>query len=456
MEFTSLAFLILVTITFFVYYIVGKQFRECVLLVASCIFIGYFNLWFLAIAIGISSITYLLGRFLEKENKRKSIAWLYSGSIVFLVGIWTFFRHNGLIIPLGISFYSFQALSYLTEIYWGEEKAEKDFWKFQLYMLLFAKFLSGPIERPSALLPQLQTPKKFDYETITFGMRLILLGLIKKLVLADNLAGAIDGVFSNPQDYSGIQFVMAMLIYPIQLYADFSGYTDIAIGTGSLFGLKLSPNFNRPFIAQTTADLWRRWHMTLSFWVRDYIFMPVTSAFRQWGKTGIFISLLITFGALGVWHGVGMSYVVYGLIQGCIICYEMNVTVIRDSIIKFFGKKIGGFILMLRTYLLFAFSLIFFRAGTMQSSLNFIKHLSFQTNSSWKEMNLGLSDHFCIITGIAFLVVLIFEHLDEKYDLLHITGKKTAWIRWILYYTLIFALLTTGKFDCNDFIYLQF
>jgi hypothetical protein len=111
---------------------------------------------------------------------------------------------------------------------------------------------------------------------------------------------------------------------------------------------------------------------------------------------------------------------------------------------------------MLRTYLLFAFSLIFFRAGTMQSSLNFIKHLSFQTNSSWKEMNLGLSDHFCIITGIAFLVVLIFEHFDEKYDLLHITGKKTAWIRWILYYTLIFALLTTGKFDCNDFIYLQF
>jgi D-alanyl-lipoteichoic acid acyltransferase DltB (MBOAT superfamily) len=318
------------------------------------------------------------------------------------------------------------------------------------------KFLSGPIERPSTLLPQLQKSTQFDYDNVILGLKLIMLGLIKKLVLADNLADGIDVIFSCPQDASGLQLLTATLVYPIQLYADFSGYTDMALGAALLFGIKLSPNFDRPFTATTTADLWRKWHMTLSFWVRDYIFMPMSSILRHWNRPGIYLSLLITFAALGVWHGVGWNFVVYGLIQGVIICYEMRVTCIRKAIVRWCGNTTGNLILMFRTYLLFAFSLIFFRAKSMQDAIYVVRHLSLQIHQSWREMNLGMTDHIWIVCGIAFLLMMIYEYFQSKYNLMHLVTKQPTWVRWSIYYLLIFALLTTGKFDSNDFIYLQF
>ena len=456
MDFISFSFTLLLTLTFVLYYAVGQNFQKIILLTSCFVFIGYNSLFFLLTAIILSSITYWLGLRLSTEQKKKSLNRLYVSGIIFLVGIWTICRHSGIIVPLGISFYTFQALSYLTEVYWGEFKAEKNYLNFLLYMLLFMKFLSGPIERPSALLPQLQKSKKFDYNNITYGLKLILLGLIKKLVIANNLSPAIDSIYSNLFSSSGIQLTMTFLIYPIQLYADFSGYTDIALGIGHLFGFRLTPNFNRPFTARTISDLWRRWHITLSFWVRDYIFMPLTSVLRHWDKPGIYLSLLITFSLLGVWHGVGWNYVVYGLIQGIIICYEMQVRFLRNYILKKFGSRIGGWILILRTYLLFAFSLIFFRAGSIKEALFFIRNLSFQVNQSWKEMNIGMTDHTCIVTGSALLLMWVFEYFQSKHNLLQAISQRPIWIRWSIYYLLVFAILTTGNFDFENFIYLQF
>lgn len=456
MVFISFEFVLLIALTFVIYYVASYRYQKYVLLLASTVFIGYNSLYFLLTAVLLSTATYWLGLRLSKKQEEKTLNRIYFSGIAFLVGVWTVCRHSGLIIPLGISFYTFQALSYLTEVYWGEFKAEKNYLNFLLYMLLFMKFLSGPIERPSALLPQLQEGKKFDYDTITYGLKLILLGLIKKLVIADNLSSAIDAIYASPQDASGIQLFMTMLIYPIQLYTDFSGYTDMALGTARLFGYRLTPNFDRPFTAETTSDLWRRWHITLSFWVRDYIFMPLTSVLRRWNKPGIYLSLLITFSALGVWHGVGMSFVVYCLIQGIIICYEMRFGFLRNFILKKLGARIGGWVLILRTYLLFAFSLIFFRAGNIREAIYFISRMSFRVNQSWKEINIGLTDHVCIVAGSALLLIWIFEYFQSKRDLFQVISRQPVWIRWSVYYILIFALLTTGKFDSENFIYLQF
>jgi alginate O-acetyltransferase complex protein AlgI len=456
MVLTSIEFALLLALTFILYYSVGERLRKTVLLLASCIFIGYGSPYFLLTAVGISSLTYVLGLRLSAEQGRKSLGWIYLAGVVLLVGAWTFFRHSGIIIPMGISFYTFQALSYLTEVYWGEYEAERNYWNFSLFMLLFMKFLSGPIERPSTLLPQVQKCKGFDYVEVTYGLKLIFLGLAKKLILADNLAIGVDAVFHIPQDNSGIQLLLATLIYPIQLYADFSGYTDMAIGAARLFGIKLSPNFNRPFTAITTSDLWRRWHMSLSFWVRDYLFIPLTAYLRGWNKTGIYLSLFITFGLLGVWHGTGTQFVIYGLIQGAIICYEMNVRTVRRGILHVFGNSTGRGILMVRTYLLFAFSLVFFRAESLKDAVYIISHISFGIRHSWKELSLGATDHTCIVVAVALLLMWLFEYYNAKRDLLKAISERPAYVRWTIYYLLVIALFTTGKFNSNDFIYLQF
>lgn len=358
--------------------------------------------------------------------------------------------------PLGISFYTFQAISYLTEIYWQEEEPEKSLPDFMIYMLFFMKFLSGPIERASDMLPQLKSCKATDYTSMVYGMRLIVVGLIKKLILADSIAPYIDGVFGSVYTASGVQLLMACLLYPIELYADFSGYTDIALGGARMLGFKLSPNFNRPFIAQTTADFWRRWHMSLSFWVRDYLYLPLSSNLRGWGQWGVFLSLALTFTGLGIWHGAGWNFAVYGLIQGVIIFYEMKTTAFHRRLKAQLGSRLYATLSVVRTYLLFAVSLIFFRAGSMAEAFHYISHLSFGVHYSWKEMNIGMPDHNSIVAGSALVLILVYEYFMSKHDLLEALGRQPAAVRWSIYYLLAIILFTLGQFNSDSFIYLQF
>ena len=291
MSFISLEFVLLFLLCFTSYHFVSDKRRKFVLLAASGVFIGYFNPAFLVTALVVSLFTYGAAILIEQaREKGRGSRLIYWGGIFCLVLCWMGFRYanrltgnSGFIFPLGMSFYTFQAIGYLTEVYWEEEKAERRPIDFLLYMLLFMKFLSGPIERSADLLPQVRKLSPVSYSMMTYGLKLIVVGLVKKLVLADHIAPYIDGVFSSMHTASGVQLLMACLLYPIELYADFSGYTDMAIGIGMLFGLKLSPNFAHPFAAQTTAEFWRRWHISLSSWVRDYLFLPLSSFTRRWG-----------------------------------------------------------------------------------------------------------------------------------------------------------------------------
>ena len=462
MSFISLNFVTLFVCTFLLYYTLPPKYRKAILLLSSCIFIGYYHIAFLIIALLISLATFFLGKWVGQSKHEKDTKRIYISGLCFLITGWLAFRYANLLpgvhwlFPLGISFYTFQALSYLTEIYWKEEEPEENLADFMIYMLFFKKFLSGPIERARDMLPQLKSGKPVAYPSIVYGMKLIVVGLIKKLILADYISPYIDGIFNSIHTASGIQLLMACLLYPVELYGDFSGYTDIALGGACMLGFKLSPNFNRPFIAQTTAEFWRRWHMSLSFWVRDYLYLPLSSGMRRWGQWGVFLSLSLTFAGLGAWHGAGWNYIIYGLIQGLIIFYEMKTAMIRNKIKNWIGNPLFTTLSILRTYLLFAFSLIFFRLESVSDALYYIRNISFSTHASWKEVSIGIPDHNCIVAGSALVLILVYEYFMSKRDLLEALEKQPMLVRWSIYYLLAIMFFTLGQFNSDSFIYLQF
>ena len=462
MSFISLNFVTLFVCTFLLYYTLPPKYRKAILLLSSCIFIGYYHIAFLIIALLISLATFFLGKWVGQSKHEKDTKRIYISGLCFLITGWLAFRYANLLpgvhwlFPLGISFYTFQALSYLTEIYWKEEEPEENLADFMIYMLFFMKFLSGPIERARDMLPQLKSGKPVAYPSIVYGMKLIVVGLIKKLILADYISPYIDGIFNSIHTASGIQLLMACLLYPVELYGDFSGYTDIALGGACMLGFKLSPNFNRPFIAQTTAEFWRRWHMSLSFWVRDYVYLPLSSGMRRWGQWGVFLSLSLTFAGLGAWHGAGWNYIIYGLIQGLIIFYEMKTAMICNKIKNWIGNPLFTTLSILRTYLLFAFSLIFFRLESVSDALYYIRNISFSTHASWKEVSIGIPDHNCIVAGSALVLILVYEYIMSKRDLLEALEKQPMLVRWGIYYLLAIMFFTLGQFNSDSFIYLQF
>ena len=464
MSFISLEFVLLFLLCFTSYHFVSDKGRKFVLLAASGVFIGYFNPAFLVTALVVSLFTYGAAILIEQaREKGRGSRLIYWGGISCLVLCWIGFRYanrltgdSGFIFPLGMSFYTFQAIGYLTEVYWEEEKAERRPIDFLLYMLLFMKFLSGPIERSADLLPQVRKLSPASYAMMTYGLKLIVVGLVKKLVLADHIAPYIDGVFSSMHTASGVQLLMACILYPIELYADFSGYTDMAIGIGMLFGLKLSPNFAHPFAAQTTAEFWRRWHISLPSWVRDYLFLPLSSFTRRWGQWGVAASLMVTFIALGVWHGAGWTFAVYGFIQGLVIVWELRTERIRNKVRKHIGGRLFATLSIIRTYLIFAVSLVFFKAQSVSDAFYFLRNISFQTHASWKEINIGMSDHICIVAGAALLLMLLYDFFMSKGDLHRRLERQPVLFRWTIYYLIVFALFAYGKFGTENFIYLQF
>ena len=462
MSFISLNFVTLFVCTFLLYYTLPPKYRKAILLLSSCIFIGYYHIAFLIIALLISLATFFLGKWVGQSKHEKDTKRIYISGLCFLITGWLAFRYANLLpgvhwlFPLGISFYTFQALSYLTEIYWKEEEPEENLADFMIYMLFFMKFLSGPIERASEILPHIKSCKPVAYPSRVSGMKLNVVGLIKKLILADYISPYIDGIFNSIHTASGIQLLMACLLYPVELYGDFSGYTDIALGGACMLGFKLSPNFNRPFIAQTTAEFWRRWHMSLSFWVRDYLYLPLSSGMRRWGQWGVFLSLSLTFAGLGAWHGAGWNYIIYGLIQGLIIFYEMKTAMICNKIKNWIGNPLFTTLSILRTYLLFAFSLIFFRLESVSDALYYIRNISFSTHASWKEVSIGIPDHNCIVAGSALVLILVYEYIMSKRDLLEALEKQPMLVRWGIYYLLAIMFFTLGQFNSDSFIYLQF
>ena len=456
MEFISIPFVACMVLTFVFYYArTSRRWQHIVLLAASCIFIGYYHPAYFLTAAAITLFTFFAGKGIHRWINTSRATILLWTSIAVLVGFWLVARYQFSLFPLGISFYTFQALSYLIEIYW-EEDPEEDFWDFSLYMMLFVKFLSGPIERSFDLLPQLKSAKSFDYEAVSRGLKLVAWGVFLKLVIADRISPSLDLVLDHVRSSSGMQLLVATLLYPLQLYADFAGYTCMALGLGKMLGFNLKPNFDRPFTALSTGELWRRWHMTLSFWVRDYVFTPLNASLRHWGKAGVVLSLLATFVTIGVWHGAGWTFALYGLFQGVVIIYEPLASRQREWARQKMGSKAWAWLMTLRTYLLFALSLLLFRVKEVGDVFYAYAHLFDGMQSSIKELRLGMTDSNWISFGVAVLIMFLFEFFHARGDLFARSEKLPTALRWATYIGAITIIFLYGAFGVENFIYIQF
>ncbi|MFC2081153.1 MBOAT family O-acyltransferase [Bacteroidota bacterium] len=364
-----------------------------------------------------------------------------------------------IIAPIGISYYTFQAIGYIINVYRKIEPAERHFGYFAIYTLFFPKFLSGPIERSNQFLPQIHKGVKFNQTDLKEGFLLIFWGLFKKLVIAERLSPFINDVYLNLQDHSGISLISTLILQPIYIYCDFSGYTDIALGIARIFGLRLTDNFQRPFFATTVSVFWRRWHISLTSWCNDYIFKHVILKRKRWGTLASTYGVFLAFFIIGIWHGPRWNFIILGILQGIAINYEFYSRKFRLQIASKIPDLVTINLSRLITILFFSFSLIFFFAASFNESLYFLKNLgkieSFSPFGSYG--GYYNNPHDFLIAIFAFFVVFVVDFLHEyNFHFRHyFIGKKT-WIRWTMYYLLVFIVLIFGRFAAANVIYFQF
>jgi D-alanyl-lipoteichoic acid acyltransferase DltB (MBOAT superfamily) len=415
-------------------------------------------------------------RYFDNKPKRKLVFWT---GIYINVGILAFFKYINfifenlnyllewlpespsipylsLILPVGISYYTFQALGYLIRINRGAEKAEKNIGIFATYLLFFPKFLSGPVERSNHFLPQMHSDIAFDGETVSKGMRLFLWGLFKKVVIANNLSGPVSMVYANLHDYSGFSLIIVLFLQSIYLYADFSGYTDMALGSAKMLGIDIIDNFNRPFLSKSVTEFWRRWHISLSSWCNDFIFSPFIIKYRKMGNKAAVIGIFLTFFVIGIWHGAKWTYVMLGVFQGIAIIYEFYTKRKRKQIAAKLPGRLLDFIGIIATFIFFSFSLVLFNSDTLQESWYFVVHLfSFNTESLFKLNMIANRSGFLIGLG-GFALITIKEILQENgVDVIGLFLKQPRYLRWTGYYVILFLVYSFSQMK-ETFVYLQF
>ena len=361
-----------------------------------------------------------------------------------------------IIIPIGISYYTFQVLGYIIRINRGSEKAQTNYIDFVTYLIFFPKFLSGPVERSNHFFPQLVEGIKFDGANVSAGARLFLWGMFKKVVIADNIVAPILLVYGDVHSFSGLPLLVTLFLQTIHLYADFSGYTDMALGSAKIFGIDLIDNFRRPFFSRSVGELWRRWHISLSSWCNDFIYTPFIIKYRKMGNKAMIIGIFLTFFVIGIWHGANWTFVVLGILQGLAISYEFYTKRTRIRIASKLPPNLVVTLSRILTFVFFSFSLIFFNAHSVGDAWYFITHIFADLNFKISGNNFIFEKQNFIIAIIAFLLLFINEIYEEKgistekYFL-----NKPRWVRWTGYYILIILIyLNIGNQD--TFVYLQF
>jgi alginate O-acetyltransferase complex protein AlgI len=487
MSFVSVSFFIFFPLVTIAYFLTPYRWRWALLLVASSVFYMAFVPAYILVMLWLITVDYIVGIQIEKSEGVRRTHWFLL-SIISLVGIlfvfkyFNFFNANiqllaeflgwnyslGLLtlaLPLGLSFHTFQSLSYVVEIYRRKFSAEKHFGKYALYVLFYPQLVAGPIERPQHLLPQLHAAYDFDYDRVKMGLLRMVWGFFKKMVVADRLAIVVDHVFANPAAFDGPQLLLASVFFTLQLYFDFSAYCDIALGASQVMGFKLMENFNRPFYAQTVADFWRRWHISLSSWFRDYFFLPLAFAWRRLGFWGIPLATLLTFLVTGFWHGANWTYGIFGLMNGAYIVLGQLTGKYRERVAVSIGlSKVPRFHTGLKVcivFCLFVSSCIFFRAEDAQTGWYVLTHLlSGFANVLHPDYVLqGLTAVGSSVKSFVFTIILVAFVLYGEHT------KQGAWVwisqrslvvRWLMYWALVTMIVTLNESTTSPFIYFQF
>lgn len=475
MLFTSVIFFLFLAGSLLIYYLLPVAYRNYFLIAASILFYMYVKVTYVLIILFVIVVNYLIGIQIEKSASKKQQKRYLHLSLFVNLGLLIFFKYWDFLIgnlfnflgwfsienpvpilrialPLGISYYIFQTIGYLVDIYRGSQKAEKNIFHFSLFMLFFPKLLVGPIERARGFLPQLKRNIYFDKENIVEGTKRIAWGLFKKLVVADRISIYQTIVVSNLEQQGGLTILFATILYTFQVYADFSGYTDIAIGTARLFGFNLMENFRRPLLAKSLSDFWRRWHISLSSWVNDYIFNPIAFKRREWGVWGVSYALLISFVVIGIWHGASWNYVLFGVLQALALIYETFTKKARRKISKKIPQFVYGSMSVLFTFLFVSFSLIIFRTETFDGAMNILRGIFSAPGTLFFDKPSTL---LFMLMGCA--IMMIYD-MQEEFKLFHFSffSNRNWMVRHISYAFLLIYILLAGVFDGGQFIYFAF
>lgn len=487
MLFNSLNFLIFFPIVVTASYMMPPHYRWVLLLAASGYFYMAFVPVYIALLLALIGIGFILAISIEAAagNKRKLLFWLAIAvnlGILFVFKYFDFFAANisrvasllhwnyslqalELLLPLGLSFQVFQNLAYVIDVYFKRVAAERHVGYYMLYVLFFPQLVAGPIGRPKDLLPQFRALGGFDERRVIDGLRLMLWGFFKKLVVADKIGFIVDSVYGNPAVAPGWALAMAAGGFVIQLYADFSGYSDIARGSARVLGVELAQNFDTPLFATSIADFWRRWHMSLSTWFRDYFYYPLALSLAKRSKVGLYASILITFVTIGVWHGAGWNYVIFGAVFGLYVVAGTVTKNFRSRIVE--SLKIPknntwhSAAQMLMTFCLVALGFVFFKAGSMSNSIAILGGVVMPQRWQMSNPNsvvpwLSVLDVSILCVGC--LVMLFGEFLvREKYvQIDKVMDSSPRWLRWSGYYALILSIVLVGYDRQRTFIYFQF
>lgn len=376
-----------------------------------------------------------------------------------------------ILLPIGLSFHTFQAMSYTIEVYRGKQKAERHFGIYALYVMFYPQLVAGPIERPQNILHQFHEKKFFDYNNAVSGLRLMMWGMFKKVVIADRLTELTDPVFNHPHSYPPITLVLATVFFAFQIYCDFSGYSDIALGSARVMGFRLMKNFDRPYSSKSISEFWSRWHISLSTWFRDYLYISLGGnrvSVPRW-----FFNLFFVFLISGFWHGANWTFIVWGALHGF---YLIAAILIQKAKVKLFGasdKKEksaweNGLNIFI-TFVLVAIAWVFFRANTIREAVYIIGRFPFAFKDivriykthDVEFMNIWDINEFLTIKRLAFaffLIVLLelIQLAQQKVNLIQKLYKTPIYFRWLMYYSIIYMIISYGVFKNHQFIYFQF
>lgn len=490
--FNSLEFLIFFVIVTAIYYIIPYKLRWIWILISSYYFyIQTSHPRYIIILLMITVISYLSGLLIEMTNKKhsekikKSIliaSILCNIGLLFLFKYFDFFtdviqgmlaivniKMNipklGLALPVGISFYTFEAVGYIIDVYRGNIKAEKNLPKYALFIAFFPQLLAGPIERAKHMLDQFQIKHSFNYEKIKSGLLLILWGLFQKLVVADRLSKLVDTVFSNPDSYRGFYVVIASIFFTFQIYCDFSGYSDMAVGVARVLGIELTKNFERPYFSRSIREFWRRWHITLCSWFKDYLYIPLGG--NRCSKIKNYRNIMIVFIVSGLWHGAALNFIVWGTLHGAYQVIEKVMEPLSKKVIKKFKINTEAFgykfYQVIRTFILVDFAWIFFKANSLSAAFKLINNMFYFNPWVLRDgsiYNLGLTDKEFGISILGIVVILVVNLLQRKNNLYWWLQSKNMAARWSVYLAAALIIIIFGvygpEYNPQQFIYFQF
>lgn len=474
MLFNSISFVFFFIIVTTLYFALPHKYRWFLLLVASCIFYMAFVPVYILILGFTIVIDYFAGIYIENaQGARRKL--LLTVSLVANIGILAVFKYFNFIsenltdllhvlgvpvslplltilLPIGLSFHTFQAMSYTIEVYRGKQKALRDFGIYSLYVMFYPQLVAGPIERPQNLLHQFYEKHNFDAYRVTEGLKRMLWGMFKKIVIADRLSLYVDAVYNNVGHHSSVTLIVATIFFAVQIYCDFSGYADIALGTAEVMGFKLMENFKRPYFSKSISEFWSRWHISLSTWFKDYLYISLGGnrvSVPRW-----YFNLFIVFLLSGLWHGANWTYLMWGALNGLYLIFAIILAKPKSYLNNLFGAasfpKAFSVFQILTTFVLVCFTWIFFRANTITDAFKIItKIFQFKGRLFMQE------DIFYALTGMGILFITEFmgEYYPEKKLLLR---SDNVIIRFSTYAAIILLMLTIGVFDGGQFIYFQF